>query len=481
MEYPSINDFYFKLKAIYNSSGNFIDYILMYASETFYEATNILPELFLGKKISDIVVDMGDKLCLKELYFSFIPNSRVKYEIYIKELSRWYLVNIFEDKSSGADVMIIYYCDMTSIVDNAEYQLSQSCNLKNNIYHLKDIEKLSCKDKLTGLYNKSFLEEEISRLDTTRQLPISVIMGDINGLKLINDAFGHSMGDNALKKSAKIMLNSFRAEDIVSRVGGDEFIAILPKTSADTAKLIVDRIKSKCQSDPLDFIKISISFGVSTKELETEDIRDVLKKAEQKMYFRKLKESKESKQSMIKFLKKNLDSITFETKAHYKRLEELSLMMAEKLGLLEIEKNKLKLLCEFHDIGKVGISKVILQKEGMLNTEEWENVKRHSEIGYFIAREFKDAWPIDELILVHHERWDGNGYPGFLKNEEIPIEARVFAIADAYEAMVNDRPYKIRKSNQEALEEITAKSGSQFDPNIAKLFVEFMKNKEQVV
>lgn len=481
MEYPSTNDFYLKFEAIYNDNGNFADYILIYIGETFYTATNIVPEKLIGRKISDIVIEDGDKLCLKELYYNIIPKNRGKYEVYIKELERWYLVNIFTDKSQRENVMIMYYSDMTSIINNTECNLSKNNNSKNNIYIFKDIERLSCKDKLTGLYNKSFLEEEISRLDTKRQLPISVIMGDINGLKLINDAFGHSMGDNALKKSAKIMLNSFRTEDIISRVGGDEFIAILPKTTEETALTIVDRIKSKCVRNPLDYIEISISFGVATKELESEDISEILKKAEERMYFKKLKESKEAKQSMIKFLKKNLESITFETKAHYERLKELSLMLANELGLPDIEKDKLKLLCEFHDIGKVGISKGILQKVDTLNNEEWENVKRHSEIGYYIAREFKDSLQVDELILVHHERWDGNGYPGFLKNEEIPIVARVFAIADAYEAMVNGRPYKIRMSNQEALKEIIEKSGSQFDPNAAKIFVDLMENKEQII
>ncbi|MBP1927314.1 diguanylate cyclase (GGDEF)-like protein [Sedimentibacter acidaminivorans] len=484
MEYPSINDFYLKFKAIYNEDGNFVDYILVYISETFNIATDIFPEELIGRKISDIVIYGGDKLCLKELYFNIIPKNSGKHEIYIKDLGRWYLVNIFTDKSlrsNSEETMMMYYSDMTSIINNTEYQLSHPGSLKNNIYYFKDIERLSCKDKLTGLYNKSFLDEEIARLDTKRQLPISVIMGDINGLKLINDAFGHSMGDNALKKSARIMMNSFRTEDIISRVGGDEFIIILPKTTEEIASSIVDRIKNKFENNPLDFIKLSISFGVATKEVASENIRDVLKKAEERMYFKKLKESKEAKLSMIKFLKKNLESITFETKAHYERLKKLSLMIANELGLSDIEKSKLNLLCEFHDIGKAGVSRVILQKEDTLNNEEWENVKRHSEIGYYIAKEFKDTLSVDELILVHHERWDGKGYPGLLKGEEIPIEARVFSIVDAYDAMVNDRPYKSRMSNQAALREISEKSGSQFDPNISKIFINLMENKEQIV
>lgn len=480
MEYSSKNDFYLKFKAIYNREGKFIDYVLIYISETFHKAANINPEQVLGKKFSQIVVDYPDKLGFKELYFNMVPKTRLKFELHLKEIERWYIVSLFADKSNEDDFFVIHYTDITDIKQNEPFIRQTSDNM-SKIYYLKDRDKLYYKDRLTGLYNKNFFEEELSRLDTKRQLPISLIMGDINGLKLINDAFGHGMGDEALKRAAEIMTGSFRDEDIISRVGGDEFTVLLPNTNSETALKIVERIKEKCDEKTLDYIKISISFGVATKETEDEDIQKVLKKAEDRMYFKKLKESKEAKLSMIKFLKSRLEKITYETKSHYERLKRLTSIMADALNLSFEEKEELRLLCEFHDIGKIGVSRNILQKEGTLDTEEWESVKRHSEIGYYIAREFRDATPIDELILIHHERWDGNGYPGLFKNEEIPIVARIFAIADAYDVMVNDRPYKNRMTNKEALKEILEKAGSQFDPNIAVLFVNMMDKEEQIV
>ncbi|MEL7649805.1 MAG: diguanylate cyclase [Sedimentibacter sp.] len=481
MEYPSKNDFYLKFKAVYNKSGNFIDYVLVYISETFYKAAGINPENIKGKKFSEIVIDYSDKLGFKDLYFNVIPKTRLKFEMYIREMERWYLISVFTDKSTQEDLMTIYYVDVTHIKQGVPYPYSQSEDEQGNIYFLKDREKLYYKDRLTGLYNKNFFEEEMSRLDTKRQLPISLIMGDINGLKLINDAFGHGMGDEALKKASEIMKSSFRDEDIISRVGGDEFVVLLPKTTAETATEIVERVKAKCETNTLDYVKISISFGVATKETEDEDLNKIMKKAEDRMYFKKLKESKEAKLSMIKFLKSRLEKITYETKSHYERLKNLTMIMADAMELSREEKEELRLLCEFHDIGKIGVSRNILQKEGSLDSEEWETVKRHSEIGYYIAREFRDASPIDELILIHHERWDGKGYPGLFKNEEIPVVARIFAIADAYDVMVNDRPYKTRMSNSEALREISEKAGSQFDPKIAELFVNIMENEEQIV
>jgi len=482
MEYPSKNDFYFKLKAINDKDGNFIDYMLVYISDNFYKSINISNKIILGKKISEILVENDNILGLKEYYFNMIPKSRSKHSLFIKELNRWYFINIFSDKSDKEELLIVFYNDVTDIRKNSkQQQLIQPKSNKNNIYYLKDRAIFYYRDKLTGLYNKSFIDEEISRLDTKRQLPISLIMGDINGLKLINDAFGHNMGDKVLKKASEIMIDSFRKEDIISRVGGDEFVILLPKTSEETALSIVNRIMSDNEKNSLDFIKISISFGVATKEMECENIHDVLKKAEEKMYFKKLKESKAAKKSMINFLKNKLEKITFETQAHYERLKEISLIIACELGLSDMEKEELKLLCEFHDIGKIGISKSILQKQGKLNNEEWEDLKRHSEIGYNIVKEFRDVLAIDELILTHHERWDGMGYPGLLNGEEIPIVARIFAIADAYEAMINERPYKNTMTNNEALIEIQDKSGRQFDPTLAKIFVNIMENKGHIV
>ncbi len=480
MEYP-VNDFYLKFKAIYNKEGNFIDYVLTYISDTFYKIAKIDPQSLLGRKFSDIVVDYAHKLCFKEIYINMIPKTKLKFDVYIDELERWYLINIFTDKSNNEDSVIIYYADVTDVKNNMQNQETEYDEVQSRIVNLDDRIRLYYKDSLTGLYNKNYFEEELSRLDTKRQLPISLIMGDINGLKLINDAFGHGMGDGALKKAAEIMTDSFREEDIISRTGGDEFIVLLPKTTEETAQKIVERIKMKCENSSLDYIKISISFGVATKTDESEDIQKILKKAEDRMYFKKLKESKETKLSMIKFLKSRLEKITYETRSHYERLKGLTMMMAEALGLSDSEKDELLLLCEFHDIGKIGVSKTILQKEGALDNEEWENVKRHSEIGYYIAREFRDASSIDELILIHHERWDGNGYPGLFKQEAIPIVARVFAIADAYDVMVNDRPYKTRMTRREALKEISEQSGKQFDPHISDLFIKTMEKQEIIV
>lgn len=480
MEQPSQYDFFLRFKAVFNNNGRFVDYILMNTSENFYKATNLNIEFILGKKISEIVADFEkDVLGIKDIFYNMIPKTIRRFEKRIDEFDRWYLINIFSDEK---DYLIVFYSDISKIKNQLE---SVIFNCTRNFGVVLNSQKRNrqagYKDKLTGLYNREFLEEELSRLDSNRQLPMSLIMGDLNGLKLINDAFGHDIGDKALQRVAELMNSTFRKEDIVSRMGGDEFVVLLPKTTEKTAAAIVERLKMVSDANPLNFIKISISFGVATKTLEEESISDIFRKAEERMYFNKLKESKEAKLSMIKYLKDKLEEVSFETQLHYERLKNLCLGLGNKIGLSDKEKEELKFLCEFHDIGKIGVPPYIWQKKESLSKDEWDKIRRHSQIGYYIIGASKEKLAIDELVLVHHERWDGRGYPGILEKNRIPVLARIFAIADAYEAMVNDRPYRGRISNKEALKEIEDKAGTQFDPSLAKTFVQMMTTVDEAI
>jgi diguanylate cyclase (GGDEF)-like protein len=387
-------------------------------------------------------------------------------------LDKTYFINIFSDEK---DYMIIFYTDITKYKKELEKERSKLDKSKGEVIDFEKAQRERYKDNLTGLYNREFFYEELKRLDTKRQLPMSIIMGDLNGLKLINDAFGHSMGDKALVRIGEILKETFRDEDIIARVGGDEFMILLPKTDDETSEKIVKRVREKCEERPLEIININISFGISTKKNVNKKVSEILKEAEDKMYFNKLKEGKKAKLSMINYLKDKLQRITFENKAHYERLKVMGMEMADILDFTEVEKEELKLLCEYHDIGKIGVPKKILQKKSKLTKKEWEAMKKHSEIGYNIIKESREIISIDELILQHHERWDGKGYPGLLKGEEIPLVVRLFSTIDAYDAMVNERPYKERMTKEAALKEIKNKAGSQFDPNLTKIFINLMK------
>ncbi|MDY0027634.1 MAG: PAS domain-containing protein, partial [Candidatus Humimicrobiaceae bacterium] len=228
------------------------------------------------------------------------------------------------------------------------------------------IKYLSFHDVLTGLYNRAFFEEELKRLNTDRQLPLTIVMGDVNGLKLINDAYGHIKGDEFLVEIADILKDSFRKEDILSRWGGDEFIAILPKTTTRDAQKVVKRIKDSCKKRATTEMPLSISLGVATKKKPGEDIEEVIKKAEDKMYRQKALESKSINEQLVESLKENLRKGDLRTEESIKKVEEYAMVLGKKLNLSLTKLEELKLLINLHNIGKIALVDEIMSKKGRL-------------------------------------------------------------------------------------------------------------------
>lgn len=334
---------------------------------------------------------------------------------------------------------------------------------------------LSFHDKLTELYNRAYFEEELKRLDTERQLPLSIIMADINGLKLTNDTFGHKEGDLLLCKCARIFEKCFRKEDIISRYGGDEFVILLPKTTEQEVIDIINRIEEECSKTDGQKIPISVSMGSSTKTVMDKDINEVILEAEEWMYQRKLIESRSISSTIITSLKKILFEKSIETEEHTERTNALALQLGKSLNLPENNLAELSLLSTLHDIGKVAIPEEILLKQGKLSKSEWRIIKKHSGIGSNIARSSPHLAHVANAILAHHEWWDGSGYPQGLKGDEIPITSRILAIVDTYDAMISGRPYKSKMNQEEVMEEIKRCSGNQFDPDIVKKFLNIMR------
>lgn len=348
---------------------------------------------------------------------------------------------------------------------------SQLAAAIENLRLFSDVQKAAQRDKLTDLYNRAFFEEELRRLDTGSQLPISIIIGDVNGLKVTNDVFGHLEGDHILKAIAAVMKKSCRKEDIIARWGGDEFIVLLPGTSAKQAEEICQRIRNACLNSEYSKIQLNISLGHATKEASFEDMTEVLKNAEDRMYRHKLLESRSFRSSFISSMKETLLEKCQETAGHLERMEKLSIKIGTAMELNDNELDELKLLAMLHDIGKVAISDAVLNKPGKLDDKEWEEMKKHSEIGYRIAQTSPELSQIANYILCHHERWDGNGYPLGKKNLQIPKLSRIIAIIDAYDVMTHSRSYKDAISHKDAVDELVRCAGKQFDPDIVELFV----------
>ncbi|MBS4008934.1 MAG: diguanylate cyclase [Clostridium sp.] len=342
----------------------------------------------------------------------------------------------------------------------------------------KRIEFLSYHDHLTGLYNRRFFEEELRRLDTARNLPLTVVMADVNGLKLINDAFGHTAGDLLLATVAKILKREARADDIIARMGGDEFLLLLPKTDSSAAKKMTKRIKAVTDEQKVMYLDVSVSFGWATKERTETDINEIIKMAEDFMYQKKLFESASRRSDAVKSILNTLHLKSLREEEHSKRVSKLCEAVGKAYDLSEEEIKEFGAAGELHDIGKIIIDEVILNKADKLTVAEWEVIKRHPEAGLRLLTSALEFQTIAEYAFAHHERWDGSGYPRGLKGEEILWEARVMAVADAYDAMTCERPYRPALSEEEAVNEIKSNAGTQFDPIIAKVFVEKVLGKK---
>ena len=336
----------------------------------------------------------------------------------------------------------------------------------------KKILYASYHDPLTGLYNRRFAEEELRRLDASRDVPLAVIIGDVNGLKLANDVFGHEAGDRLLKRAAQAIRESCRQEDIVARWGGDEFLVLLPRTSAQTAEEIIGRIKERCLKDSGQDVQLSIALGCGVKVRTGQSLRQTIKEAEECMYRLKLLEGKSYRNVIINTLLTTLFEKSMETEQHAERLQAYCLALGRKLNLPPKDLDELAILAKLHDIGKVAVPEEILQKSGPLTAEEWEKIKKHPAIGYRIAQNTPELAAVAEYILCNHERWDGKGYPRGLKGQEIPLLCRILAVADAYDAMTSGRSYRKAMRREEAMAEIQRNAGTQFDPLVADLFLE---------
>ncbi len=336
---------------------------------------------------------------------------------------------------------------------------------------------LSLHDPLTGLYNRIYFEEEMSRMEKARFETVGIIACDVDGLKLVNDTLGHDQGDRLLTAAARVIRDSFREGDLAARIGGDEFAVVLPNTTESAVENACERIQEAVDTynAKTPELPLSISVGFALRNGSHKNLKDVFKEADNHMYRRKLYRTQSVRSTIVSTLINTLKARDLATEQHASRLEKLLVRMAALIGLPESTTADLSLLAKFHDIGKVGISDAILLKEDPLTSDEWTEMKRHCEIGYRIALSAQDLAPIADWILKHHERWDGQGYPLGIKGEEIPVECRLLAIADAYEVLTSVRSHRRTFSHREAVAELRRHAGTQFDPELLEMFVKMLE------
>ncbi|PKM61310.1 MAG: diguanylate cyclase [Firmicutes bacterium HGW-Firmicutes-4] len=342
----------------------------------------------------------------------------------------------------------------------------------------EEIRYLSYHDYLTGLFNRRFYEEVLIKLDTEENYPMTLVMADVNGLKMINDSFGHAVGDQLLQKASNVIKSGCRENDVIARLGGDEFVIILARTDAETAALIIKRLEMLAAREKIRGLKLSIAFGSRTKTRKEENIQQVLKNAEDDMYRHKLYESASMRSKTIELIMNTLYEKSNREMMHSSRVGQICEKIGMRMKLDQDEINQIRTAGLIHDIGKMGIDEKILNKPGTLSDDEWKEIQRHPEIGYRILSSANEFSEMANCILEHHERWDGRGYPKGLKGEEISLQGRIVAVADSFDAMTSDRTYRKGLAQDEAIAEIKRCAGTHFDPLVAKMLVEVVHSEK---
>ncbi|MGM0421450.1 MAG: HD domain-containing phosphohydrolase [Bacillota bacterium] len=327
-------------------------------------------------------------------------------------------------------------------------------------------------DSLTGIYNRNFFIEELSRLDTSRNLPISIVMADLNDLKLTNDIFGDAAGDRLIQQAAESFKEACRDDDIIARWGGDEFVVLLPQTGEEGAKQVITRVQDTFASKALASLTAGISLGVSTKTKPEGEFCELLDDAEIQMYSNKIADRMSSDNDNVDKIIALLYEKSRREKDHAENVADLALALGKKMKLEGEALKQLQDAALFHDIGKVALSAELLNKEDEFTSNEYREFKLHPVISYRILNYFAQTKSIAEYALSHHENWDGSGYPRGIEAEEIPLYSRIIAVVEAYEKLTRFDSSRSIFSKEEVLFELDKQAGKKLDPELVRLFKE---------
>ncbi|MCO7177148.1 PAS domain S-box protein [Sporolactobacillus kofuensis] len=373
-----------------------------------------------------------------------------------------------------ADGHLIWTEMSISLRYNAEHEL-EITGVTRNIEERKKTEQnilyLSYHDQLTGLYNRRYYDEELDRLDQSGEFPLTLVLADVNGLKLTNDAFGHHAGDDLLVRISRILKEMGRDGTTIARVGGDEFVLLMPNTDKNEAGQFVRKIQSKILSeDSVHHTILSVSFGWAVRQSKKQSMTHIFTEAENNMYQHKLFEGNSMRSKTIKMITNTLYAKLPSEERHAKRVSQLSVEIGQKLGMDANNLNELKTAGLLHDIGKITIEENLFKKK-TLSALEWTRIRLHPEKGYQILKLSNEFMSISQFILCHHERMDGKGYPLGLKGENIPLPSRIISIVEAFDDMVNDKPYRKKMTQAAAINILKENAGTQFDSELVDLFI----------
>ena len=476
-----------------DESGNVIE-----MNELARELFNIKEERLLNFKIGNFIKDYN----FHQEYKSY----ETKIELHSSSLGN--------DKGLDNENTKYVLISQSRVKKNSNIELGKILIINDMTEHVianhekESFRYLSITDALTGLYNHRYFYDYLKHELNKDSNNISILFCDIDRFKQVNDSYGHVIGDMILRETAAIIKEEVGETGLVFRYGGEEFIALLNGCEISKAFVIAENIRERIKGsivmqEEKQGVPVTISIGLASYPINASNFEELVVKADKALYYSKqngrnqcniydnelerILESKKDEAAKkellidsVYSLAKAIDVKDYYTGMHSEMVAKYTLLLADKLGLKEKEQEDLKIGALLHDCGKIGVPDNIINKQGKLSEEEFDIVKNHTILGSEIASNIIKTQEIKACIRNHHERWDGKGYPDGLMAEKIPRYARIVCIADAYHAMVSDRPYRKGLTREEAFHQLIINKGIQFDSELVDVFVEAIKNSEDI-
>ena len=404
-----------------------------------------------------------------------MPHNYIRYRIITKQGTFRY-VEDFGHLMNGADGKTYCYVFISGL-EEFEYDSPEHFIFDSSKHYSSGINI----DSLTGLQNMDALylcaKEQFANEASACRSTYTAIVFDILGLRNVNRAIGHAEGDERIRNLAEKVQDNMPEECKVYRGHEADIIAVCKGCGEHDLMKNINAVIKSCKSPILFGISSAKTSDLTDDNSDSNAILRALDNAQLDLRLKKMLNTDSNRSQALTSLIRALEEVDSDTMSHVSRTMRTGIALGRRIGLSDLELSMLQLLCLLHDIGKIAVPLEILNKPGKLTDAEWAVLHAHPQKGYQIASANEELKPLAEPILYHHERWDGKGYPKGLKGEEIPVLSRIISIVDAYDAMVNDRCYRLAMSPGQAKKEISDNAGTQFDPRLATMFLMLLDEK----